>query len=59
MVSKKQAREEINKKLSEYTEKNCMHCYAQVTERGRIHLDDRFEMKHLKDIMGILKDLAI
>ena len=50
-------RQEINDKLHAYTEKNCLNCYAQVRKDGRVHLDDRFKIEHLKDIMVILEGL--
>ena len=48
---------EVNKLLDEYTDKNCLNCYARITNRGRVHLDDHFEIKHLKDIMKIIEKL--
>lgn len=48
-------RKEINEKLAEYTEKHCWHCYAQIDERGRVHLDDRFSMEDLRCIRKILE----
>ena len=49
--------QEINDKLHAYTEKNCRNCYAQVLKDGRVHLDDKFKIGHLKDIMVILEGL--
>jgi len=49
--------EEVNKLLDEYTDKNCLNCYARVTAQGRVHLDDQFEIKHLKDIMNIIDQI--
>jgi hypothetical protein len=50
-------KDEINEKLSDYIEENCHNCYAKVTDSGLIHLDDKFEIKHLKDIMKIIEQL--
>tara|TARA_R110000803_G_scaffold48653_3_gene101141 strand:+ start:18 stop:185 length:168 start_codon:yes stop_codon:yes gene_type:complete len=50
-------RQEINDRLEKFTDKNCLNCYASIRDCGRIHLDDRFKINHLKQIMKILEDL--
>ena len=50
-------REAVNKELEGYTEDNCHWCYAEVLEDGRVHLDDKFDMRHLRGIMKILEKL--
>ena len=50
-------RQEINERLEEFTDKNCQNCYASIRNCGSIHLDDRFKIDHLKQIMKILEDL--
>jgi iron uptake system EfeUOB component EfeO/EfeM len=49
---------EVNKLLDEYTDKNCLNCYARITDQGRVHLDHHFKIKHLKDIMTIIDQLS-
>jgi hypothetical protein len=48
---------QVNEMLELYTDANCINCYASVMSDGRVHLDDKFEIKHLKDIMKILEEL--
>jgi iron uptake system EfeUOB component EfeO/EfeM len=50
--------EEVNKLLDEYTDKNCLNCYARITDQGRVHLDHHFKINHLKDIMTIIDQLV-
>ena len=50
-------RQQINDRLEEFTDKNCLNCYASIRDCGRVHLDDRFKIDHLKQIMKILEDL--
>jgi hypothetical protein len=47
-------REEINRYLEEYTDKNCMNCYAKITKEGLIHLDDKFTPCDYEAIIEII-----
>ena len=46
----------VNDRLAEYVEENCNWCYASIRENGRLHLDDRFEIEHIREIMKIAEN---
>jgi hypothetical protein len=47
--------EELNERLEEYTDDICPWCYAQVTDRGRIHLDGMFDPDDLKELLQLVE----
>lgn len=43
----------INRQLDDFTDKNCLHCYAAMRPDGTLHLDGHFCAAHLLQILMI------
>lgn len=50
------SREKINDLLDKYTENHTSGCHASLKECGKLHLDWKFEIDQVRDILKIIDD---